>query len=287
MDVGLEESGAAEAFDEALREAEFAAAEIAYRTGVPRHEVAVIAGSGWGQAVGSLGEGNPETVREVSYAELPGFAAPVVGGHAGRLRSMQVRGLDGRMRSCLLFLGRTHLYEGRGVHAAVHAARTAAAAGARVLIVTNGCGGIRDDLAPGTVALLSDHVNLTGTSPLVGPRFVDLSEAYSRRLREVALGVDSSLAEGVYAQLGGPAYETPAEVRMLATMGIDLVGMSTALETVAARAAGVEVLGISLVTNRAAGTGGAEALSHAEVMQAGAAHAGRIAALLACLLPAV
>ena len=148
------------------------------------------------------------------------------------------------------------------------------------MVITNGCGGLRPEWGPGTPVLISDHLNLTATSPLEGATFVDLTDLYSARLRAVAREVDASLDEGVYAQFPGPHYETPAEVRMAKVIGADLVGMSTTLEAIAARQAGMEVLGISLVTNLAAGIS-AEPLDHAEVLEAGRAAGPRIGALLA------
>jgi len=250
-----------------------AAAVIADRTGVARHDVALVLGSGWGGAADLLGE----TVAEVPAAEVPGFLAPAVPGHGGTLRS--VRLADGA-RHALVLGARTHLYEGRGVRRVVHGVRTAAAAGARTLVLTNGCGGLDPSWRPGTAVLIRDHINLTATSPLEGATFVDLTDLYAARLRAIAYEVDPGLPEGVYAQFPGPHYETPAEVAMAGRMGADLVGMSTALEAIAARHAGLEVLGISLVTNLAAGVG-AEPLAHDEVIEAGRAAGPRISRLLA------
>jgi purine-nucleoside phosphorylase len=181
---------------------------------------------------------------------------------------------------------RTHLYEGHGVGAVAHGVRTAAAAGCRAVVLTNGCGSLVPEWGPGTVVLLRDHLNLTGTTPLRGPEFVDMTDAYAARLREAARTVDPTLPEGVYAQFHGPQYETPAEVRMAGVLGAHLVGMSTALETIAARAAGLEVLALSLVTNLAAGTTDAP-LHHEEVLAAGAAAADRCGPLLASVVAAV
>ena len=147
-------------------------------------------------------------------------------------------------------------------------------------ILTNGAGGIKDHWTPGTPVLISDHINLTATSPLEGATFVDLTDLYSPRIRALARAADPDLPEGVYAQFPGPHYETPAEVRYAKAIGADLVGMSTALEAIAARHAGLEVFGISLVTNAAAGTTG-EPLSHEEVLEAGRAAGPRISRLLA------
>ena len=215
---------------------------------------------------------------DLAVTELPGFSAPAVAGHAGRVRSI-VAG-DKRL---LVFLGRTHLYEGLGVGPVVHAVRTAAAAGAKTAVLTNGCGGLNPDWTPGTPVLISDHLNLTGRSPLSGARFVDVTDLYSARLRALCREIEPGLPEGVYAQVPGPHYETPAEIRMVRAIGGDLVGMSTGLEAIAAREAGLEVLGISLVTNLAAGMTG-EPLNHAEVLAAGAAAAVRMGGLLASLV---
>jgi purine-nucleoside phosphorylase len=251
-----------------------AAEAITRRTGVPRHDVAVVLGSGWRPAADLIGEPSAE----VPMAELPGFVAPTAIGHGGTVRSVQVGD-----RRALVLLGRTHHYEGHGVATVVHGVRTAAAAGCRTVLLTNAAGGLREGMTVGQPVLISDHLNLTALSPLVGANFVDLTDLYSPRLREVARTVDPTLAEGVYAGLPGPHFETPAEIRMLRTMGADLVGMSTVLESIAARAAGVEVFGLSLVTNLAAGMTG-EPLSHQEVLDAGLAAAERMGGLLAELV---
>lgn len=254
-----------------------AAEALAARTGAARHDVALVLGSGWLPAVDALGALASVDV-EFPNTELPGFLPPAVAGHAGVIRSLEVHG-----KRVLAFLGRTHYYEGRGVAAVVHGVRVAAAAGCSVTVLTNGCGGLREDMSVGDPVLISDHLNLTATSPLVGARFVDLTDLYSLRLRQLMLDIDPSLAEGVYAQFPGPHYETPAEVRMARTMGADLVGMSTALEAIAARAEGSEVLGISLVTNLAAGMTG-QPLNHEEVLAAGKAAATRAGGLLGELM---
>ncbi len=234
------------------------------------HDTAVVMGSGWAQAAEAFGAADAT----VAIDELPGFTAPVVAGHGGEVRSVRV----GRRR-VLLFLGRTHLYEGRGVAPVVHGVRTAAAAGVRTVVLTNAAGGLSPEHRVGQPVLISDHLNLTARSPLVGADFVDLTDLYSARLRELARQVDPSLTEGVYAALPGPHFETPAEIRMLRGLGADLVGMSTALEAIAARAAGMEVLGLSMVTNAAAGMTG-EALDHQEVLAAGREAAGRLGQFL-------
>ncbi len=187
----------------------------------------------------------------------------------------------------LIFRGRVHLYEGHGAHTVVHGVRTAILAGCRAVLLTNACGSINPDYGPGTPVLLRDHLNLTGQSPLAGPpppepypiRFVDLTEAYSARLRALAMSIDPSLGEGVYAQFPGPMYETPAEVNMARILGADLVGMSTALETIAARHLGAEVMALALVTNLAAGLQG-KPLDHGEVVAEGAMAGDRLGRLL-------
>ena len=258
-----------------------AAQALAERTGAERHDVALVLGSGWLPAVTALSERASADV-EFPSTDLPGFLPPAVAGHAGTIRSLALDGERGGRR-ILVFSGRTHFYEGRGVAAVVHGVRVAAAAGCTVTVLTNGCGGLRADMRVGDPVLISDHLNLTATSPLVGPRFVDLTDLYSARLRALMRQIDPSLAEGVYAQFPGPHYETPAEVRMARVLGADLVGMSTALEAIAARAEGSEVLGISLVTNLAAGMTG-EPLNHEEVLAAGRAAAHRAGGLLVELI---
>ena len=250
-----------------------AAAYLAQATGVERHDVLLVLGSGWSGAADLLGE----TVAEVPSHEIPGFSAPAVAGHGATTRSIRIEGTD---RHALVLGSRTHLYEGRGVRRVVHGVRTAAAAGATTVVLTNGCGGLNPAWLPGTPVLIRDHINLTATSPLEGATFVDLTDLYSARLRAVAREIDPTLDDGVYVQFPGPHYETPAEVKMAGILGGDLVGMSTTLESIAARHAGLEVLGISLMTNLGAGIS-ATPLSHAEVLEAGAAAGPRISALLA------
>ena len=256
------------------RLADEAAAELLARAGVDSFDVAVVLGSGWAPAAAELGE--PSAV--VPMAELPGFTPPSAAGHGGKVLVVAVG--DERV---LVLLGRIHAYEGHDLRHVVHPVRTACAAGARTIVLTNAAGGLREDYAVGQPVLISDHLNLTARSPLVGAQFVDLVDAYSPRLRDLARDVDPSLAEGVYAGLPGPHYETPAEIRMLRTIGADLVGMSTVHETIAARAAGADVLGLSLVTNLAAGMTG-QPLSHAEVLEAGRQSATRMGSLLADVL---
>jgi purine-nucleoside phosphorylase len=251
--------------------ARLAARAIGERTGIAEHDVAIVLVSGWRPAVAALG---PPTAA-LPQAELPGFVPPTAVGHTGELLSVRV----GAHR-VLVLVGRVHAYEGHDLCHVVHAVRAACAAGVRTVVLTNAAGALRPDMAIGQPVLISDHLNLTARSPLVGPQFVDLTDAYAPRLRELARQSDPQLTEGVYAGLPGPNYETPAEVRMLRGLGADLVGMSTVHETIAARAAGAEVLGVSLVTNAAAGISG-QPLSHAEVLAAGTASASRMGALLA------
>ncbi|WP_034271227.1 purine-nucleoside phosphorylase [Haloechinothrix halophila] len=251
-----------------------AAELINERTGVASHDISLVLGSGWRAAADVMGE--PAT--EIELADLPGFAKPCAVGHGGTVRSVSV----GDKRA-LVLLGRSHIYEGLGVDAVVHGVRTAAAAGARAVLLTNAAGGLREGFTVGQPVLIRDHLNFTGLSPLVGANFVDLTDLYSPRLRAIAHKIDPTLAEGVYAGLTGPHFETPAEIGMYRTLGADLVGMSTVLEAIAARAAGVEVFGLSLVTNLAAGLSGLP-LSHEEVLEAGQASAQRTGMLLRALL---
>lgn len=254
--------------------AEDAAARLRELTRAQTHDVALVMGSGWVPAADALGPADTE----LAVTDLPGFPAPAVEGHAGLVRSLTI----GSVRA-LVFLGRTHLYEGRGVASVAHGVRTAVAAGCKTVVLTNGCGGLRPGFRPGQPVLISDHINMTAASPIAGANFVDLTDLYSPRLRTLCRDIDPSLDEGVYVQLPGPHYETPAEIGMVRAIGGDLVGMSTALEAIAAREAGAEVLGISLVTNLAAGMTG-EPLNHEEVLAAGRESAARMGTLLAALL---
>jgi purine-nucleoside phosphorylase len=257
-----------------LGTAESAAKRLAEITGKSSHQVALVMGSGWIGAADYLGT----PTHEFPATDLPGFLAPTVAGHGGVIRSYTLEGLN-----LLVFLGRTHLYEGKGIEPVVHGVRTAVKAGCRVVVLTNACGGINREYHVGQPVIIRDHLSLTGVSPLIGADFVDLTDLYSKRIRELVKSEDNSLVEGVYAHWRGPAYETPAEIHMMRTLGADLVGMSTVPEAVAAHALGAEVLGISLVTNAAAGVTG-EKLSHEEVMAAGKAAAGRMGELLSRVL---
>ena len=251
-----------------------AAAVIAERTGVERHDVAVVLGSGWAPAAAALGAASVD----IPMGEIPGFHMPGADGHRGQLLSVPV----GPHR-VLVLVGRIHAYEGHDLQQVVHPVRAACAAGAATVVLTNAAGGLRPEYRVGQPVLIADHLNLTARSPLVGARFVDLVDAYSPRLRALAREIDPSLTEGVYAALPGPHYETPAEIRMLRTLGADLVGMSTVHETIAARAEGAEVLAVSLVTNLAAGMTG-EPLHHDEVLAAGRDSAQQVGELLAAVI---
>jgi len=231
--------------------------------------IAVVLGSGLGGLVDRL-EGRVV----LPYLSIPHVASPTVSGHAGNV-------VLGRLGSARLIAlqGRSHHYEGHDLEAVTFPVRVLQRLGVRTLILTASVGGIRAGLGPGDLVTVADHLNLIGSNPLrgrnddrLGPRFPDMTEVYSRRLRGVAaeeaarLGIP--LSEGVYACMPGPSYETPAEVRMLRTLGADVVGMSTAPEAIVARHAGMEVLAFALVANAAAGLGAAP-IAHAEVLEAG------------------
>jgi purine-nucleoside phosphorylase len=261
--------------------AELSAAALRERSGADGFDAAVVLGSGWQAAADAMGD--PEL--EVPLTDLGGFPRPGVKGHAASVRYVK----RGR-QSVLVYLGRVHMYEGHDPNAVVHGVRTAIAAGCRTVVLTNAAGGINAGYAVGEPVLISDHLNLTGRSPLAGhlpahvpSRFTDLTDGYSGRLRALARELDPSLAEGVYAGLPGPHFETPAEIRMLRAAGADLVGMSTVMEAIAARHLGAEVLGISIVSNPAAGLSD-EPINHQDVLAATGAAAARVGALLADLL---
>jgi purine-nucleoside phosphorylase len=252
-----------------------AADRISELSGAPRHDVAVVLGTGLTSSAQHLG--NPAA--SFAFSELPGFPSAVPTGQRAEALSISVED-----RRILVLRGRPHLYEGHSPYAVAHPVRTAVLAGCKSVVITNASGGIREDLAPGKLVLISDHLNLTGVSPLTGVEvtgrpaetkiptpFVDLTDAWSARLRALVRGTNEGLSEGVYAQLPGPQFETPAEIRMLGVLGADLVGMSSVLEAIAARHLGAEVLGISLVSNLAAGISKkVSAQSVAEVARAGA-----------------
>ncbi len=244
---------------------------------------AVILGSGWSQAVAAVG-----TSRAViPSTDLPGNPAPTVAGHSGTIHAVETnRG------AALLVAGRSHLYEGHNPATVVHLVRACVLAGCERVILTNAAGSLVAENGPGTPVVLRDQLNLTGTTPMLGAdppegfpgRFCDVTELYSASLRAVAQAHDPTLPEGVYAGLVGGAYETPAEITMLRTMGADLVGMSTVLESIAAKHLGAEIAGVSLVTNLAAGM--QATLSHGEVLDVAAESTDRIVALIVALMEA-
>ena len=254
-------------------------AAIAPRT--PR--AAVVLGSG----LGFLGEAVSDAVR-IPYAKIPGFPQPGVVGHAGELIAGTLDGVPVLMQS-----GRFHLYEGHPPQTAALPVRVFAALGIGTIILTNAAGGIRRSFAPGTLMLISDHLNLTGRNPLAGPavegetRFPDMTDPYDTELRKLAMDVAResrlTLEEGVYAAMLGPSYESKAEIRMLERMGADAVGMSTVPEVIVARARGIKCIGISTITNPAAGLGGTP-LSHAEVLAVAERVKGNLAALVRGIL---
>ena len=254
-----------------------AAAAVAEATGVDAHDAVVVLGSGWSGAVAGLGE----PVATLDVATLPGFHAPVAAGHEGVVRSLRLPRSAGADVRVLAFCGRTHLYEGHGADAVAHPVRTAAAAGCRTAVLTNANGSLRPQWGPGTGVVLGDHLNLSGDSPLTGPRFVDLGTVYDATLRAAARAADPDLVEGVYAMLRGPHYETVAEALALRAVGADVVGMSTVLEAVAAREAGLAVLGLSVVTAVEAQPA---AVDPDEVVRVAAAAATRFGAVIAHVL---
>lgn len=242
-------------------------------------DVALILGSGLGDLAGEI-----EDAITIPFAEVPGFPAAAVVGHPGRIVIGRLEG-----RTCIALQGRLHLYEGHEAAQVTLPMRVMLALGARVLIVTNAAGGIERTFRAGDLMLITDHINFTGRNPLVGPlvegdtRFPDMSRVYDPTLRalaqEVAAKQGIRLVQGVYAAVLGPSYETPAEIRMLGMLGAHAVGMSTVPEVIVARTRGVPILGISLITNLAAGVGDAP-LSHDEVVEAGREAAARFGALI-------
>jgi purine-nucleoside phosphorylase len=249
--------------------------------------VGVVLGSG----LGGLADELDEAV-EIPYGEIPGWPPSTAVGHAGRLVLGTLGGVP-----LVALRGRAHLYEGLPPAKVVFGIRVLGRLGVDTLVLTNACGGIREDLAPGALVLLTDHINLQGASPLagpndetLGPRFPDLSNAYDPALRQAALAAAARLGielrQGVYAAWLGPAYETPAEIRFMRAIGADLVGMSTVPEVLAARHMGIRCLAVSCVTNMAAGVL-PEPIDHERVLEVGAAAAGSLTALLGELLPAL
>lgn len=259
-------------------------AAIRQRSGGRTPRIGIILGSGLGDFADTFAD---KVV--IPYGELPHFPHSSVPGHAGRLILGTLGG-----ETVVAMQGRVHFYEGYSPEKVAFPARVLCSLGIRALVVTNAAGGVNLALRPGDLMAITDHLNLSGFNALnghnddrLGPRFPDMSTAYQPKLLELLMataerqGID--LRKGVYAMLSGPSYETPAEIRMLRTLGADLVGMSTALEAVAARAEGLEVLAVSLVTNLAAGMTG-QPLDHAEVLAAGAASAARVGELLAAVV---
>ena len=231
--------------------AERAAETLAQRTGAPHHDLFVVLGSGWAHVASLLPEGT-----DVPMVDLPGFPAPSAAGHGGSFRSLEVDGMR-----VLLALGRVHLYEGHNPNVVAHGVRTAWASGCRTVILTNAAGILQREWPLGRPIIITDHLNLTGTSPLTGlnpvpplqGRFADMSAAYTPSLRALARRIEPSLPEAVYAGFRGPQFETPAEVRMAGILGASLVGMSTVTEAIAASHLRMRILGLSLATNLAAG----------------------------------
>jgi purine-nucleoside phosphorylase len=265
-----------------------AGSQLVERLGV-RPAAAVVLGSGWQDAADVMGE----AVTEVDLSGVAGFVEPSALGHRNTVRriDLEVHDHEGppdrvATRPIAVFLGRSHLYEGHTPDTVCHAVRSAAAAGAELVVLTNAAGTLRADLPVGRPVLISDHFNATAQSPLTGPlppsphrgRFVDLSDLYSARLRAVARSIDPSLVDVVYAGLPGPHFETPAEIRGYRSLGAEVLGFSTVLEAIAARHVGVEVLGISLVTNLCAGM--QPIVDDQEVLDAGRQAAPRIGELV-------
>ena len=267
-------------------QAEFAAKHIASKSPI-KPAVAIVLGSG----LGGFADEMTDAVR-ISYNDIPHFARSTAVGHAGQL----VLGNIGAW-PVVVMQGRVHLYEGYPVHSVVFPMRVFSRMGVRAAILTNAAGGINLDYGQGRLVVIKDHINLQGQNPLVGPedpnlglRFIDMSEAYSKSYRQIALEAGKRLgiplAEGVYAAVLGPSYETPAEIRFLRTIGADLVGMSTVPEVIVARQMGIKVLAISCVTNMAAGTTDAP-INHEEVLEIGRKIAGQFKALLRDVIPVI
>jgi purine-nucleoside phosphorylase len=252
--------------------AERAAARIAEQTGTPRHQAVVVLGSGWGPAAAGFGD----PLAELAMTQVPGFVAPTAEGHPGRIASYDLDGI-----AVLVLSGRTHLYEGLGLRPVVHGIRTAAATGCTLALLTNANGSLRDDLGLGQAVLVRDHLNLTGTSPIEGAHFVDLTDCWSSRLRAVARELDPTLVEATYAWLPGPHYETLAEAEWVRRIGGDVLGMSTVPEAIAGRECGMEVLGLSTVT---AVEGDDAGIDPSEVVAVAERTAARMGPLLADLV---
>jgi purine-nucleoside phosphorylase len=266
-----------------------ATAAAAYIRGRSRIEpaIGIILGSGLGAFADHIDEATA-----IPFTEIPHFPQSTVPGHSGRLVIGTLQGVP-----VAVMQGRVHAYEGYSPEEVTFPVRVLGRLGVKTLIVTNAAGGIRLDMKQGDLVLLSDHINFTGRNPIVGknderfgPRFFDMTTAYSQRLRRLAAAAaqrqDFSLAEGVYLCVLGPSFETPAEIRAFRALGADLVGMSTVQEVITARQMGIEVVGISCVTNLAAGIQ-PEPLSHEEVIETGHRVAARFTQLLTALVPAI
>ena len=269
-------------FDKATAAAQFVNARTELR---PR--IAIVLGSGLGAFAEQL-----EGATAISFGEIPHFPQSTVPGHSGKLVIGKVAGVP-----VAVMQGRVHAYEGYSSEEVTFPVRVLGRMGVKTLVLTNAAGGINEGLKQGQLVLIADHINLSGRNPVaglnderLGPRFFDMSEAYSERLRglahEAARAMEFRLDEGVYLSVLGPSFETPAEIRAFRTMGADLVGMSTVQETIVARHMGIEVLGISCVTNMAAGIQ-KEPLSHEEVMETGRAVEKQLAGLLTRLVPMI
>jgi len=264
-----------------------AAAEFVGRRTELRPAIAIVLGSGLGAFAEQLAGATA-----IPFAEIPHFPQSTVPGHSGKLVVGKVAGVP-----VAVMQGRVHAYEGYSSEEVTFPVRVLGRMGVKTLVLTNAAGGINEGLKQGQLVLIADHINLSGRNPVagpnderLGPRFFDMSEAYSARLRELAheaaRAMDFRLDEGVYLSVLGPSFETPAEIRAFRTMGADLVGMSTVQETIVARHMGMEVLGISCVTNLAAGIQ-KEPLSHEEVMATGRAVEKQLAGLLTRLVPMI
>jgi len=244
-----------------------------------RPAVAVVLGSGLGAFADEL-----EARLDLAYCDIPGWPVSTAVGHAGKLCLGTLDGVE-----VAVMAGRAHLYEGNSPAQVTHGVRTLHALGIRSIVFTNAAGGINTELERGGLVLVSDHINLQGCNPLVGgPHFIDMSDAYCRDYRQIALNVATALciplSEGVYAAMLGPSYETPAEIRMLRTLGADVVGMSTVPEVIVANQLGMKVLAISCVTNMAAGVL-PQKISHQEVLETGAQVRDTLIRFLKSLLP--
>ncbi len=285
----MNEAGAAarsKAPSEDYVRAQQAANHVFCRTGM-RPQIALVLGSGLGAFADQLTE-----AVALRYQDIPYFPRPTAEGHVGRMVIGNVEDIP-----VAVMQGRAHLYEGHALRDVVFPIRVFGAMGVKALVLTNAAGGINADYSAGCLVALCDHINLQGTNPLLGPnddrlgpRFLDLTEAYYKPYRELALAEGKRLGvrvhEGVYAAVTGPMYETPAEIRFLRTIGADMVGMSTVPEAIAARHIGLRVLAISCVTNMAAGISG-HPLSHEEVLAAGERVKGQFISLLSAVLPGI